>query len=68
MSLAAIHGQRLAVMSRDELMAALESLWLSYMAISRARMQADPLGPMPTHDVDALEARLKQWFYGPDPA
>lgn len=64
--LSAYGGKRVDDMTREELVEALNGIWRAYCAVNAAKMNGtDPLGPMPEHDVEALEAQLATWFYGP---
>lgn len=65
-AISAYQGKRVADMSRDELIAALNGVWRAYVAINADRLTySGQLGAMPKHDVAALEATLHEWFYGP---
>ena len=65
--LAAFGGKRIADMTREELIEALNALHRSYMAIARTNMSKSEV-PVFHEDMELWNDRLKEWFDGADAA
>lgn len=59
-------GKRVDDMTREELVEALNAIWLAYVAVNSRHLGADTT-KLPDKAVGAYDEVLREWFYGADP-